>query len=75
LVREEIKKSKFIRFNENEDMILKLMGHNESSVKRKIYSSNCLHFGEIPYKHLNSRTEHNKTERNKHTQKELDGKK
>ena len=34
----------------------KLMKHNESSVKRKIHSTECLHeeIGEIPYQQVNN---------------------
>jgi hypothetical protein len=41
LVKEEIKKEikDFLEFNDNE---AKLMGHNESSPRRKIQSSECL---------------------------------
>jgi hypothetical protein len=49
------------------------MGHNASSVKRKIHSTKYLYIeiGEIPYKQLNSTPESSRTERIKHTQEVL----
>ena len=48
------------------------MKHNESSVKRKIHSTKCLHkeIGAIPKKQLNSKPESSRTERSKPTLRE-----
>jgi hypothetical protein len=44
LVKEEIKKKikDYLEFKEHDHNIPKLMGHNESSPKRKTHSSECL---------------------------------
>ena len=54
-VKEEIKREikDFLKFNENDHTKYpKFMKHNESSVKRKVHSTKCLHkeAGKIAYK-------------------------
>ena len=56
-IEEEIKN--FLKFNEN-DHIPKFMGHNESSVKRKVHSTKYLH-KEAGKFHTSELTEHLKT--------------
>ena len=48
------------------------MGHNESSAKRKVHSTKCLHkeISEISYWKLSNTPKNSRAKRNKHTQEQ-----